>query len=78
MSNTGDNYIIPSDNKVTITIKNIPYDKEEHYKLGRRLGKFIFDSTTGGFWRGLAEYVTEEQTREYNPSGRRPGWHWEG
>lgn len=56
---------IPSDMKVIITVKDIPYDKEKHYELGQQLGKFIFNSTTGGFWKGLAEYVIEEEGREY-------------
>ena len=56
---------VPSDMKVIITVKNIPYDKEKHYALGKQLGQFIFNSTTGGFWRGLAEYVKEWEAKEY-------------
>lgn len=67
MSNTGDenHFTIPSENRVMITVKNIPYDRGEHYRLGRRLAQWIFNSTTGAFWRGLAEYVIEEEGREY-------------
>ena len=65
---------VPSDMKVIITVKNIPYDKDKHYKLGQQLGQFVFNSTTGGFWRGLAEYVIEEETKEAKPSAG-AGWH---
>lgn len=51
--------IVPSESKATIEIRKMPYDREKHYKLGRRLGKFLLNSTTGGFWEGLAETVAE-------------------
>ena len=60
--------------KVTITVKNIPYDKDTHYLLGQQLGEFIFKGTIGAFWKGLADYVKEEETRELKLSEGK-GWH---
>lgn len=56
--------VIPSESKVTIEIRNIPYGREKHYELGKRLGKFIFNSSTGAFWMGLVSFIVEQQTRE--------------